>query len=217
MEAVQVILPCWNEVAALPSVLASLPAGFTPLVVDNGSDDGSAEMARSLGAVVIDCPERGYGAACDAGLRAATAPVVAVMDADGSLDGADLPRLVAPILGRSADLSICSRRPAGRAAWSWRLRFANRRLAGQLSRRTGIKIIDLGPMRAARREALLDLDLRDRRSGYPAETLIAAADAGWRICQVDVGYAPRIGKSKITGTPLGALRAVQDLRAAIRS
>ncbi|HEY9292261.1 MAG TPA: glycosyltransferase family 2 protein [Microlunatus sp.] len=217
MEPVQVILPCLNEAAALPSVLTGLPAGFRPLVVDNGSTDGTAELARRLGAEVVDCVERGYGAACHAGLLAAVAPVIAVMDADGSLAGADLPRLVAPIHRGTADLVIGTRRPVSRRAWPWRLRFANRQLARQLSGRTGIKINDLGPMRAMRREALLELRLRDRRSGYPAETLIGAADAGWRIDQIEIDYAPRIGRSKITGTPWGAARAVRDLRAAIRS
>jgi hypothetical protein len=84
-------------------------------------------------------------------------------------------------------------------------------------RRTGLKLGDLGPMRAARREALLGLQLGDRRSGYPAETVVRAADAGWRIVEVDVDYLPRQGRSKVTGSPLGAWRAVRDMSAALRT
>jgi hypothetical protein len=84
-------------------------------------------------------------------------------------------------------------------------------------RRTGLELGDLGPMRAARREALLGLQLRDRRSGYPAETVVRAADAGWRIVEVGVDYLPRQGRSKVTGSPLGAWRAVRDMSAVLRT
>lgn len=217
MESVQVILPCLNEAAALATVIGTIPAGYGVLVVDNGSDDGSAEVARGLGADVIDCPERGYGAACQAGLLAADADLVAVMDADGSLDGAQLPRLINLVQDDAVDLAIGIRRPSSRGAWPWWLRLANAELARELSVRTGRRIRDLGPMRAARRESLLGLGLRDRRSGYPAETVVAAAAARWRIGQVEVDYHPRIGRSKVTGTPVGALRAVRDLRAVLAS
>src|SRR3954465_14735471 len=94
---VDVVLPCLDEAAALPGVLAGLPAGWRAIVVDNGSRDGSAAVARSLGALVVDEPRRGFGAPCAAGLAACTAPVVAFCDADGSLDLAELPRVVAPV------------------------------------------------------------------------------------------------------------------------
>jgi glycosyltransferase involved in cell wall biosynthesis len=215
MGSVQVILPCLNEAAALPTVLAAIPPDYQPLVVDNGSDDGTAAVAEKLGATVVRCPTRGYGAACHAGLQASVAEVVVVMDADGSLDGNQLPLVVDPVRDGRADLMIGSRRPVDHAAWPWWLRLANAVLARQLSGRTGQRIRDLGPMRAARRKHLLSLGLQDRRNGYPAETLIAAADAGWRIDQVEVDYRPRIWRSKITGTPLGAIRAVRDLRAVL--
>ncbi|QGN34998.1 glycosyltransferase family 2 protein [Microlunatus sp. Gsoil 973] len=213
MESVQVVLPCLNEAAALPTVLASIPSGYRVLVVDNGSVDATAEVAREFGAAVVSCPTRGYGAACHAGLQAATCDVVVLMDADGSLDGGQLPRVVDPVRDGRADLMIGSRRPVDHAAWPWWLRLANAELARELSIRTGQRIRDLGPMRAARRERLLSLGLQDRRSGYPAETVVAAADAGWWIGQVEVDYRPRIGRSKVTGTPMGAFRAVRDLRA----
>ncbi|WP_188307296.1 glycosyltransferase family 2 protein, partial [Streptomyces sp. CBMA123] len=100
---VDVVLPCLDEAAALPWVLGRIPAGWRAVVVDNGSRDGSAELARSLGATVVEEPRRGFGAACHAGLRAATAELVCFMDCDGSLDPAQLPRVTGPVLAGAAD------------------------------------------------------------------------------------------------------------------
>jgi glycosyltransferase involved in cell wall biosynthesis len=209
--SVDLILPCLNEAAALPWVLGRLPAGVRAVVVDNGSTDGSPEIAADLGAAVVPCEVRGYGAACHAGLEAATAPVVAFLDADASLDPRQLIRVTAPVLAAQSDLMLGRRRPVSRDAWPWHLRLANAELSRRIRRRTGTRLHDLGPMRAARREALLGLGLVDRRSGYPLETVVRAADAGWRIAEVDVDYLPRAGRSKVTGTPLGAARAVKDM------
>jgi len=214
---VDVILPCLNEADALGWILGRMPPGMRPIVVDNGSTDGSAVIAHEHGARVVAAPQRGYGAACHAGLLAARAPVVAVMDADATLDPQQLDRVVAPIIGGAAELVIGCRNPVNAAAFPWPLRLANRELSRQLLRRTGLRIADLGPMRAARREALLALNLRDRRSGYPAETVVRAADAGWRIVEVSVDYLPRRGRSKVTGSPLGAWRAVRDMSAALQT
>jgi glycosyltransferase involved in cell wall biosynthesis len=161
--------------------------------------------------------QRGYGAACHAGLLAASAPVVAVMDADASLNPQQLDRVVAPVMAGSADLVIGSRCPISAAAFPWPLRLANRELSRRVLRRTGHRLADLGPMRAALRESLLALQVGDRRSGYPAETLIRACDAGWRIAEVGVDYLPRRGRSKVTGSPLGAWRAVRDMSAALQA
>ncbi len=212
--SVEVILPCLNEVQALGWVLGRIPEGMSAIVVDNGSDDGSAELAATFGVRVIEATQRGYGAACHAGLLAATAPLVAVMDADASLDPRQLDRVVEPVLAGEADLMVGRRRPA-RGAFPWQLRVANHALAARIYRRTGIRLRDLGPMRAARREFLLGLQLTDRRSGYPAETVVRAADAGGRIAEVDVDYFPRQGRSKVTGTPIGVWHAVRDMSAAI--
>jgi glycosyltransferase involved in cell wall biosynthesis len=209
--SVDLVLPCLNEAAALPWVLGRLPAGVRAVVVDNGSTDGSAEVAAYLGALVVRCEPRGYGAACHAGLEAAEAEVVAFMDADASLDPRQLVRVTAPVLAGSVDLMVGRRRPVARAVWPWHLRLANAELSRRIKRRTGVRLHDLGPMRAARRDALLGLGLLDRRSGYPLETVVRAADAGWRIAEVDVDYLPRSGRSKVTGTPLGAARAVLDM------
>lgn len=217
MTDVDLILPCLNEAAALPWVLGRLPTGVRAVVVDNGSTDSSREIAADLGATVVSCSLRGYGAACHAGLEASTAPVVALLDADASLDPCQLVRVTAPVLAGQVDLMLGRRRPVSRGAWPWHLRLANAELSRRIRRRTGLRLHDLGPMRAAHREALLSLGLLDRRSGYPLETVVRAADAGWRIAEVDVDYLPRSGRSKVTGTPLGAARAVKDMTKVLSS
>ena len=209
---IDIVLPCLDEAGALPWVLSRIPLSARAIVVDNSSSDGSAEIARRAGAVVVTCPQRGYGAACHAGLVAATADIVAFCDCDGSLDPVDVLRLAAD-LGPHVDLIIGRRRPTTRAAWPLPARLANRVLAHRVRARTGVPLTDLGPLRVARRERLLTLDIRDRRSGYPLETVVRAAQAGWRVEQVDVNYHPRIGQSKVTGTPRGYLQAVRDMSA----
>jgi glycosyltransferase involved in cell wall biosynthesis len=209
-----VVLPCLDEAAALPYVLSRLPTGYRAIVVDNGSSDGSAEIASRLGAHVVHEPRRGFGAACDAGLRAASADVVCFCDCDGSLDLTELPLVAGPVLAGEADLMLGRRRPRGIRAWPPHARIANVLLARRVRRATGVQLRDLGPMRAARREPLLALGLRDRRFGYPLEMVLAAAAANWRIGETDVCYAPRTGRSKVTGTLAGTLRAVRDMRRA---
>jgi glycosyltransferase involved in cell wall biosynthesis len=211
---VDLVLPCLDERDALPWVLGRIPAGVRAIVVDNGSADGSPEVAAELGATVVREPRRGFGAACHAGLQAATAPYVAFCDCDASLDPRQLERVVGPVAAGAADLVLGRRRPVG-GAWPLHARMANRALAGLLNRRTDAGLHDLGPMRAARREALLALDLTDRRFGYPLEMVVAALAAGWRIAECDVDYLPRAGRSKVTGTVRGTLRTVSDMRAVL--
>lgn len=213
---VDVVLPCLDEAEGLTWLLPRLPDRMRAVVVDNGSSDGSAEIARAHGALVVRAAQRGYGAACAAGLAAAEADVVAFCDADASLDPRDLPRVTGPVVDGQADLVLGRRRPE-RGAWPWHLRLANAELARRVRRRTGVSVRDIGPMRAARREPLLALGLRDRRSGYPLETLVAAAEAGWLVAEVDVPYRKRRGRSKVTGTPLGAWHAVQDMSKVLAS
>ncbi|WP_405722082.1 glycosyltransferase family 2 protein [Streptomyces sp. NBC_01537] len=212
---VDVVLPCLDEAAALPWVLERIPPGWRAIVVDNGSTDGSAELAASLGAYVVREPRRGFGAACHAGLLAATADVVCFCDCDASLDPGLLPSVARPVLDGDADLVLGRRRPTVRRAWPPHARLANLELARLIRRRTGLRLHDLGPMRAARREALLGLDLTDRRSGYPLQMLVRAADAGWRVRELDVPYTPRVGRSKVTGTWRGTWHAVRDMRAVL--
>jgi glycosyltransferase involved in cell wall biosynthesis len=210
-----VILPVLDEAAALPWVLGRIPDGFTPIVVDNGSTDGSADIARELGARVVREPVRGFGAACWTGLAAATDPIVCFMDCDGSLDPRDLPVVCAAVADGTADLSLGAR-VAEPGAWPWHARAANRVLVRELRRRAGISLRDLGPMRAARRRPLLELGVEDRRSGWPLEMVLRASAAGWRIVDVAVPYYPRTGRSKVTGTARGTLRAVRDMAAVLR-
>ncbi|GLZ77845.1 glycosyl transferase [Actinorhabdospora filicis] len=216
MTAVDVILPCLDEAAAIPWVLARLPEGYRAIVVDNGSSDGSAQIAADLGATVVAEPRRGFGSACHAGLTAATAPVVCFCDCDASLNLELLPTVAGPVLDGAADLVLGRRRPTTAGAWPLHARAGNLALSRMIRRRTGLRLHDLGPMRAARREDLLALGLTDRRSGYPLEMVVKAADAGWRVAETDVPYLPRTGRSKVTGTWTGTWHAVRDMRAVLR-
>ena len=211
----EVILPVLNEAQALPWVLERMPSGFDPIVVDNGSTDGSAELAAELGARVVTEPRPGFGAACFAGLLAATAPVVCFMDADGSLDPGELRQVVLPVLEGEADLVLGARRPAEPRAWPFHARLANLALCSELRRRTGLGLHDLGPMRATRREPLLSLGLVDRRFGWSLEMVLRAAQSQWRVHEVEVSYLPRRGgRSKVSGSMKGSLRAVRDMASA---
>ena len=213
---VDVVLPCLNEAEALPWVLSRLPEGYRAIVVDNGSTDASAEIARAAGATVVAESRRGFGAAAHTGLLAATAPIVAFCDADASMDPAQLPRLVERITTDRADLVLGRRIPTTAGAWPVHARFANRALSFLIKRRAHIAIRDLGPMRAANREGLLSLDLQDRRSGYPLEMLLKASAAGWRIEELDTPYSPRVGRSKVTGTIRGTYIAIKDMSKLLR-
>jgi dTDP-L-rhamnose 4-epimerase len=212
-----VVLPCLDEAAALPWVLRRIPPGWRAIVVDNGSTDGSARIAAQWGAHVVHEPVRGFGSACHAGLLAATADLVCFCDCDGSLDPALLPALAAPVFEGACDLVLGRRRPTTLGAWPVHARLANLQLARLIRRRAGLRLHDLGPMRVARRTALLGLPLTDRRSGYPLQMVVQAADAGWRIEESDVPYEPRTGRSKVTGTWRGTWHAVQDMAAVLRA
>lgn len=205
------VLPVLDEAQALPWVLGRMPDGYRPIVVDNGSRDGSGAIAAELGALVVDEPRRGFGAACFAGLTAADADVVCFMDADGSLDPRDLPLVADPVAGGRTELMLGARRPEP-GAWPWHARLANRALTLELRRRGAGKLRDLGPMRAAPRQPLLALQLADRRFGWPLEMVVRAAEAGWRIDEVEVGYAARRGgRSKVTGSVRGTARTIRDM------
>ena len=213
---IDVVLPALNEAVAISDVLAGIPDAFRPIVVDNGSTDSTADVAAAFGAQVISEPQRGFGAACLAGLRAATSDVVCFMDCDGSLDGAELNRVATPVQRGAAALVIGARHPTTFRAWPLHARLANRLLAGLVDRRWNLSLSDLGPMRAAARAALLDLDLTDRRFGFPLEMVIRAAQRGWTIAEVPVTYRPRRGRSKVTGTVRGTVRCVRDMAGVLR-
>ncbi len=208
---IDVILPVLDEADSIPGVLAAMPEGFSPLVVDNGSRDGSAEVAAEHGARTVEEPRRGFGSACFAGLLAASSQIVCYMDCDGSLDPRELDRVVEPVAMGRADLALGAR-IAEAGAWPWHARLANRALAFELRRRTGSRLTDLGPMRAARRDHLLALELEDRGSGWPLEMVLKAAAAQWRIVETRVTYRARSGgHSKVSSSLPGTARAVRDM------
>jgi glycosyltransferase involved in cell wall biosynthesis len=215
IRVIDVILPALDEAAAVGAVVASLPPGFSAIVVDNGSTDRTGDVARQAGARVIPEPRRGFGAACFAGLAAATTEVVCFMDCDGSFTSVDLVGVAEPVIAGDADL-VLGARTATKGAWPTHARIANALLAAEVRRRTTLRLRDLGPMRAARREALLGLELTDRRFGWPLEMVLRAWQAGWRIDEVRVNYAPRVGRSKVTGTVGGTARAVRDMARLLR-
>ena len=214
--AVDVIIPAFNERDSLPRVLADLPADRLRevVVVDNGSTDGTAELARLGGATVIREERRGYGSACLAGIaelrrRREPPAVVVFLDADYSDHPDELPQLVEPIVRGEADLVIGSRvlGPRERGALLPQARMGNW-LASRLIRLFyGERMTDLGPFRAIRWERLLELGMTDRDFGWTAEMQVKAARAGLRYREVPVSYRRRIGVSKITGTVSGTLRA----------
>jgi glycosyltransferase involved in cell wall biosynthesis len=212
---IDVVLPTLNERDALPWVLARFHSQFRPIVVDNGSTDGSADLARSFGVDVVEEPRRGFGAACRRGLEYATSDIVCFMDSDGSLDPRDLAKVSDPVATGNSDLIIGARADEP-GAWPFHARVANRALAFEIRRRTGVAVTDVGPMRAARRAPLLALGIGDRRSGWPLEMVLRAIAAGWCVSEVAVPYRARCGASKVTGTVRGTLQAIGDMGKVLR-
>lgn len=208
---VDVVLPALNEAEALPWVLAAIPAGIRAIVVDNGSTDDTAAVAKAHGVTLVFEAVPGFGSACYRGLLAATADIVCFMDADGSIDPSDLTATIAPLLAGEADLVLRARQPMP-GGMTWHQKVANRALAKLMRWRADVPLTDLGPMRAIRREHLLALDMRDRRSGWPLEMVLKAQQQGLRIVEFPAPYTKRKGgKSKVTGTVKGTFRAVKDM------
>lgn len=212
------VLPCRDEAPALPALLGRVPSQFAVVVVDNGSRDDTAAVARRLGARVVIEPVPGYGAAVHAGLLAATHDYVAVMDGDGSFDPAELLPLLAEVQHDRADIAVGRRRPTGRGTWPWHARLGNALVVAWLRRAIGMDAHDIAPMRVCRRQDLLDLDLRDRRFGYPVELLQAVTHAGWRVAERDVAYHPRAAgtRSKVSGSVRGTARTARDFAKVLR-
>ncbi|MDF9714841.1 glycosyltransferase family 2 protein [Nocardioides sp. ChNu-99] len=210
--ACDLVLPCRDEAAALRHLLPIVPDTFSVVVVDNGSRDGTADVARSLGARVVAESTPGYGAACHAGLLAATADLVAFMDGDGSFDPAALLPLVEDVRSGRADMAVGRRRPVGRGVWPWHARAGNALVVAWLRRRIGMQMHDIGAVRVVGRTALLDLGVEDRRFGYPVELVDRAVRARWRIAEHDVAYHPRAEgtRSKVSGSVRGTVRTARD-------
>lgn len=209
---IRVIVPALDEEASIGAVLKAIPASVAEvIVVDNGSTDATAAVARSSGATVVAESRRGYGAACLRGMAALgeDTTVVVFMDADYSDHPEELPSLTAPILEGKADMVIGSR-VLGRSEKGALLPVA--RFGNWLSTRLvkwgwGFEYTDLGPFRAIRYRSLLDLGMADQDYGWTVEMQVKALSAGIRIMEAPVSYRKRIGKSKISGTVLGSYRA----------
>ena len=212
------ILPCRDEGPALVTLLPRISDAFHVIVVDNGSSDDTADVARRLGAQVVPESVPGYGSAIHAGLVAATHPYVAFMDGDGSFDPDELQALLDDVETGAADLAVGRRRPVRRGVWPWHARAGNALIVAWLRRRISLDAHDIAPMRVCRREALVDLDVRDRRFGYPVEMLQKATRAGWRFKERDVSYHPRAEgtRSKVSGSVKGTFRTARDFWKVLR-
>lgn len=210
--ACDLVLPCRDEGPALRALLPRVPAPFRVIVVDNGSTDDTAAVAEAAGARVVREERPGYGSAVHAGLEAATADYVAVMDGDGSFDPDDLLRLLDDVVAGRAELAVGRRRPVARGVWPWHARLGNALVVGWLRRRIGFPAHDIAPMRVSRRDAMLDLGIEDRRFGYPVELMQRAVAAGWRVREHDVAYHPRAEgtRSKVSGSVRGTVRTARD-------
>jgi len=212
------VLPCKDEAPALEALLPRIPAEFSVIVVDNGSRDGTAAVAERLGATVVHESVPGYGAAVHAGLLAATREHVAFMDGDGSFDPDQLLPLLDDVRSGRADAALGRRRPVDRRVWPWHARLGNALIVWWLRRRLQMAAHDIAPMRVMGRQALMDLDVRDRRFGYPVELLQKLTVAGWRVSERDVDYHPRAEgtRSKVSGSVRGTLRTARDFARVLR-
>lgn len=216
--SVDLILPCRDEGPSLQWLLPRVPEGLGVVVVDNGSHDDTAAVAARFGARVVTESTPGYGAAVHAGVEAATADVVAVMDGDGSFDPAVVPAFVTELGQGHSDMIVGRRRPVSFRTWPWHARLGNRLVVAILRHRVGLAIHDIAPLRVCSRQALLDLGVADRRFGYPVELLLRATRANWRIVERDVEYHPRVAgtKSKVSGSVRGTLRTARDFWRVLR-
>jgi len=208
------VIPALDEALSIARVVEGLRgqrllASGEIIVVDNGSADGTGEIARAAGARVVREERRGYGYACLAGVLAARdAEVLVLLDGDAADDPDDLPRVLEPLLGGEADLVVGSRTLGSRARGSmtWQQIFGNELAAFLMRALYGVRVSDVGPFRAIRREDLLALEMREMTYGWPSEMIVKAARAGYRYREVPVRYHRRVGVSKVGDTLVGSLK-----------
>lgn len=221
---VAIIIPALNEAGNIARLVGEIPRDAADqidvIVVDNGSTDATAAVAQQAGAQVISEPRRGYGQACAAGVAAISASVrasntttdlvVVFLDGDGSFDPAELPRLLAPIADKHADMVLGSRALGGMepGAMPPHQRFGNRLVSRLMGLLYGLHITDLGPYRAIRWETLANIDMREMTFGWPTEMIVKAVRIKARLVEVPVSYRRRwTGQSKVSGTLRGTLLA----------
>ena len=208
------VIPALDEASSIARVVEGLRgqallASGEIIVVDNGSTDGTGEIAREAGARVVREERRGYGYACLAGVLAARdAGVIVFLDGDAADDPDDLPRVLGPLLTGEADLVVGSRTLGSRAPGSMTPQqiFGNKLAASLMRALYGVRVSDVGPFRAIRREDLLALDMREMTYGWPSEMIVKSARAGYRYREVPVRYHRRLGVSKVGDTLVGSLK-----------
>jgi glycosyltransferase involved in cell wall biosynthesis len=212
-----VIIPALNEAETIQDVIHAIPADIAGRVVlvDNGSTDGTAHIAREAGAEIVHQARRGYGSACYAGFLAAEdADVLVFMDGDGADVPGEIGRLTAPIEKGEADLVIGSRTRGGAepGALLPHARFGNWIASRLMQLLYGLDVSDLGPFRAIRRDALAALSMQEMTFGWPTEMMVKAARRGYRVLEVPVSYRRRAGgRSKISGTVRGTILAAYHI------
>ena len=218
--SVSVIIPALNEAQSICQVLQEIAAYAVDevIVVDGGSTDGTAALARAMGARVFQELARGYGRACAAGADAARGEILLFLDGDGADDPRHIPDLLAPIQAGQADLVLGSRltRVAMPVTMPWHQRFGNHLAARLIQWLYGVSLTDLGTFRAVRHTALLGLRMREMTYGWPTEMIVKAARRGLRITEIPVAHRPRLGgRSKISGTLPGTILAAYHILATI--
>lgn len=211
--SVAAVIPALDEERSIGAVIRAIDRRVAGLIIvgDNGSSDRTAAEARQAGATVVAAPERGYGAACAAALRALPSHVeiVVFLDADGADDPSQIESLVVPILEGRADLVIGSRAlgVVESGALTPQQRAGNWLATRLIHLLHGFRYTDLGPFRAIRRELLDAIDMQDRRYGWTVEMQIRALQLGGKIVEVPATYRRRVGVSKISGTVKGVALA----------
>lgn len=211
---ISAVVPALNEALSIERVVEGLRAqpllaSGEVIVVDNGSTDSTGEIARRAGSRVVREERRGYGYACLAGVLAAEeAEVVVLLDGDAADDPDDLPRVLSPLLKGEADLVVGSRvlGTRDRGSMTWQQVFGNKLASFMMRAIYGVRVTDVGPFRAIRREDLLALDMREMTYGWPSEMIVKAARSGYRYKEIPVSYRRRIGVSKVGDTIVNSLK-----------